>query len=59
MGLPIKKPTPQRGKQSLPTQDKAKKMMDDGTVRGKPITTKQRGLFGIILAGKTPMKVKK
>ena len=52
MGLPVKK-------KSLPTQDKAKKMMDDGTVRGKPITTKQRGLFGIIMAGKTPTKVKK
>ncbi len=56
MGLPIKKP--QRGK-SLPSQDKAKQMMDDGTVRGKPITTKQRGLFGIIMAGKAPTKVKK
>jgi hypothetical protein len=56
MGLPIKKP--QSGK-SLPSKDKAKKMMDDGTVRGKPITTKQRGLFGIIMAGKAPMKVKK
>ncbi len=57
MGLPIQK------KKSLPTQGKAKEMMDDGTVRGKPITTKQRGLFGIILAGKTPTpqrgKVKK
>ncbi len=59
MGLPIKK----NAKQSLPTQGKAKEMMDDGTVRGKPITTKQRGLFGIIMAGKAPTpqrgKVKK
>ncbi len=54
MGLPIKKPT-----KSLPTQDKAKKMMDDKTIRGKPITDKQRGLFGIIVAGRTPTKVKK
>ncbi len=52
MGLPIKK-------KSLPTQGKAKQMMDDGAVRGKPITTKQRGLFGIIMAGRTPTKVKK
>ncbi len=56
MGLPVKKKV-------LPTQAKAKEMMDDGTVRGKPITTKQRGLFGIIMAGKAPTpqrgKVKK
>jgi len=51
MGLPTKK--------SLPTKDKAKEILHDGTVRGKPITTKQRGLFGIIMAGKTPTKVKK
>jgi hypothetical protein len=62
MGLPIKKNAkslPTQGTKSLPTQGKAKQMMDDGEVRGKPITTKQRGLFGIILAGKTPTKVKK
>ncbi len=60
MGLPIGQPTK---KKSLPSKDKAKEMMDDGTVRGKPITTKQRGLFGIIMAGKAPTpqrgKVKK
>jgi hypothetical protein len=60
MGLPIKKQTKSLpNAKSLPTQGKAKQMMDDGAVRGKPITTKQRGLFGIILAGKTPTKVKK
>ncbi len=52
MGLPVKK-------KSLPTQDKAKQMMDDGTVRGKPMTTKQRGLMAIIATGMTPTKVKK
>ncbi len=51
MGLPVKK-------KSLPTQGKAKEIMHDGTVRGKPITTKQRGLFGIIMAGKVPKKAK-
>ncbi len=56
MGLPIKKP---QGGKSLPSQGKAKEIMHDGAVRGKPITTKQRGLFGIIVAGKTPTKVKK
>ncbi len=52
MGLPMKK-------KSLPTQGKAKQMMDDGAVRGKPITTKQRGLMAIIATGVTPKKVKK
>ena len=45
-------------KKSLPSQGKAKEILKDGTVRGKPITTKQRGLFGIILAGRKPTKVK-
>jgi hypothetical protein len=56
MGLPIKKP--QRGK-NLPSQGKAKQMMDDGTAHGKPMTTKQRGLMAIIATGMTPTKVKK
>ena len=46
-------------KKGLPTQAKAKEILTDGTVRGKPITSKQRGLFGIIMAGKKPTKVKK
>jgi len=50
MGLP---------KRSLPSQDKAKEIIKDGTVRGKAITTKQRGLMGIIASGKVPRKVKK
>ncbi len=54
MGLPIKK-----NAKSLPTQGKAKEILHDGNVRGKPITTKQRGLMGIIVAGKVPTKVKK
>ncbi len=54
MGLPIKKPT-----KSLPSQGKAKEIMHDGTVRGKPITTKQRGLMAIIATGMTPKRVKK
>ena len=50
MGLP---------KRSLPTQQKAKEILTDGTVRGKPITSKQRGLMGLIASGKTPKKVRK
>ncbi len=53
MGLPIKK-----NPKSLPTQGKAKEIMHDGAVRGKPITAKQRGLFGIIVAGRAPKKGK-
>jgi len=50
MGLP---------RRSLPTQGKAKEILKDGTVRGKAITTKQRGLMGIIASGKYPKKVRK
>ena len=46
-------------KKGLPTQAKAKEILHDGTVRGKPITTKQRGLMAIIAIGKTPKKVRK
>ena len=45
-------------KKSLPTQGKAKEILKDGTVRGKPITTKQRGLMGIIAGGGVPKRVK-
>ncbi len=54
MGLPVKKPA-----KSLPTQGKAKEIMHDGAVRGKPITTKQRGLMAIIATGVMPKRVKK
>jgi hypothetical protein len=50
MGLP---------KRSLPSKDKAKEIIKDGSVRGKAITDKQRGLMGIIASGKYPKKVKK
>ena len=53
MGLPKRVPP------SLPTQGKAKKILDDGTVRGKPITKPQRGLMAIIATGQVPKKVKK
>ena len=35
---------------------KAKEMLRHGEVRGKPLTEKQRGLFGIIASGKKPRK---
>lgn len=46
-------------KKGLPTQAKAKEILHDGSVRGKPITPKQRGLMGIIASGKTPKKVRR
>ena len=46
-------------KKGLPTQAKAKEILHDGSVRGKPITTKQRGLMGIIASGAVPKKVRK
>jgi hypothetical protein len=50
MGLP---------KRPMPTQGKAKEIIKDGTVRGKAITTKQRGLMGIIASGQIPKKLRK
>ena len=54
MGLPNK-----HSSRIGPSQDKAKEILKDGTVRGKAITTKQRGLMGIIASGQVPKKVKK
>jgi hypothetical protein len=31
---------------------KARKILKDGTIRGKPLTTKQRRYFGAIASGK-------
>jgi hypothetical protein len=39
-----------------PSKQKAKEILHDGTVRGKPITDKQRGLMGVIASGKKPRK---
>ena len=38
-------------KKQLPSKTKAKEILHDGTVRGKAITKKQRGLMGIIASG--------
>jgi hypothetical protein len=34
------------------TKRKAKKILKDGSVRGKNLTKKQRGLFGAVASGK-------
>ena len=35
-----------------PSKQKAKKMLHEGKIKGKPITTKQRGYFGAVSKGK-------
>jgi hypothetical protein len=39
-----------------PSPAKAREMLHHGTVHGKPLSKKQRGLFGIIASGKRPRK---
>lgn len=36
----------------LPTKAKAKKILHDGKVKGKPLTKPQRGLMGAVASGK-------
>lgn len=43
-------------KKKLPSKAKAKEIMRDGTAHGKPLTEKQRGLMGVIAAGKQTKK---
>lgn len=44
------------GKKKLPSKEKAKEILKDGSVRGQPISPKQRGLFGLIASGKKTQK---
>jgi hypothetical protein len=39
------------------TQHKAGKMLKHGEVRGKPLTKKQKGLFGLVKGGKKPSRL--
>lgn len=39
------------------SSEKAKKILKDKTVRGHPITEKQRRFFGFVAGGGTPTKV--
>ena len=38
------------------TKSKAKKILKDKSVRGKKLTKKQKGFFGLIAGGKRPTK---
>lgn len=40
------------------TQGKAKEMLRHGTVHGKKLTAKQKGLFGLIAGGGHPARKK-
>jgi hypothetical protein len=44
-------------KEGLPSKEKAKKMMKDKEAHGKPLTKKQKGLFGMIAGGEKPTKL--
>ena len=39
-----------------PSKRKARMMLKDDSANGQPLTSKQRGLFGIIASGKKPTK---
>lgn len=41
------------------SQSKARKILRDKKVRGKKITKKQKGLFGLIAGGGKPTRLKK
>ncbi len=41
-----------------PTAHKAGKILGHGKIRGKKITKKQKGFFGLIRGGRTPTKTK-
>lgn len=38
------------------TVEKAKKILKDGMVRGKPLTEQQRKFFGAVAGGETPRR---
>lgn len=41
------------------TSAKARKILEDGTVRGHPITKRQKKFFGLIAGGGRPTRTKK
>jgi len=40
------------------TKAKAKKILKDGKIRGKPLTKKQKAYFGLIAGGGKPTRTK-
>lgn len=43
----------------MPSSKKAKMMMKEGSIKGHPMTEKQKGLFGLIAGGGKPSKMSK
>jgi len=41
------------------SRHKAAEMLHDGTVHGKPLTSKQRGLFALVASGKRPTRMRR
>lgn len=41
------------------TPTKAKTMLREDQAQGKPLSPKQKGLFGLVASGKKPTRVKK
>lgn len=41
------------------TKAKAKKILEDGEVGGRPLTARQKRFFGLIAGGGTPTRLKK
>lgn len=41
-----------------PTKAKARKMLKDKKAQGKPLSVRQRGLFGLIAGGGTPTRMR-
>jgi hypothetical protein len=41
------------------TKAKAKKILEDGSIRGHPLTAKQKRFFGLIAGGGKPKKRKR
>lgn len=39
-----------------PSKAKAREILKDGTVHGKPLTKKQRGYMGVVASGKKPTR---
>ena len=40
------------------TSEKARKILSDKSVKGKPLTGKQKGFFGAIAGGQKPLSVR-
>jgi len=40
------------------TEKKAKKILKDNSIKGKPLTKKQKGFFGAVAGGNKPIKKK-